>query len=141
MEKLERFKRFYTETVYEQIIPSEKLEIFKSLPLNKTFFEDSRDITKIFYKSKKIYNEVLYQYEQNEDSAKIKLVNIKDIEITQPFVREGLVLKMIQNIKNLPPIPAVKYGNKLVIFDGHHRLTAYWLMNKKQVKVSEVINK
>jgi hypothetical protein len=99
-------------------------------------FDDAIDISVVFKKSLIPHNKVLTDFETNENNAKIKKINIKDIEITQKFVRKNKVKGISNRYKY---IPGVKYGNKIVIPDGHHRLTYEYLRGSKFINIKTVI--
>lgn len=127
---MKTFKEFISENVQDKL---------DSLPKGK-IFDDAVDISGIFKKSNKSHNEVLVDYELGEDkgNAVTTEVKISDIQITQPNVTKKKVLRFLNDVNKLPPIPVVKYGRHIVIFDGHHRLVANWLAGRKTIKVSMV---
>lgn len=132
---MKSFKEFVTEELSVDDL-TKKLD---ELPNDKKF-DFGKDITKIFKKSSTPHNQVLVDYEKGEDDAKITNVDINKIQITQPVIIPKKVLKNYNNlnINNMPPIPAVKYGNNYVIPDGHHRLTLLHLLGKEKVKLNLV---
>lgn len=127
---MKTFKEFISESAQGKL---------DSLPKGK-IFDDAVNITGIFKKTNKSHNEVLVDYESGEDDGEVVTTEVKisDIQITQPNVTKNKVLRFLNDVNKLPPIPAVKYGRHIVIFDGHHRLIANWLAGRKTVKVSMV---
>ena len=108
-----------------------------NLPKGSTF-EDAKRIDSIFKKSKHTWSETIEAFEKNEKDAEIKLVNIKDIRITQPNIQSNKVKAMIDNFDTLPTVNAVQFSDELVIYDGHHRLLAAWTLNEPKIKVNLV---
>jgi hypothetical protein len=108
-----------------------------NLPKGSTF-EDAKRIDSIFKKSKHTWSETIEAFEKNEKDAEIKLVNIKDIRITQPNVQSNKVKAMIDNVDKLPTLNAVQFSDELVIYDGHHRLLATWAVSEPKIKVNLV---
>ena len=100
-----------------------------NLPKGSTF-EDAKRIDSIFKKSKHTWSETIEAFEKNQKDAEIKLVNIKDIRITQPNVQSIKVKAMIDNVDKLPTLNAVQFSDELVIYDGHHRLLATWAVSE-----------
>ena len=108
-----------------------------NLPKGSTF-EDAKRIDSIFKKSKHTWSETIEAFEKNEKDAELKLVNIKDIRITQPNVQSNKVKALIDNVDKLPTIFAVQFSDELVIYDGHHRVLAAWALNEPKIKVNLV---
>jgi len=108
-----------------------------NLPKGSTF-EDAKRIDSIFKKSKHTWSETIEAFEKNQKDAEIKLVNIKDIRITQPNVQSNKVKAMIDNVDKLPTLNAVQFSDELVIYDGHHRVLAAWALNEPKIKVNLV---
>ena len=108
-----------------------------NLPKGSTF-EDAKRIDSIFKKSKHTWSETIEAFEKNEKDAEIKLVNIKDIQITQPNIQSNKVKAMIDNVDKLPTLNAVQFSDELVIYDGHHRVLAAWALNEPKIKVNLV---
>jgi len=108
-----------------------------NLPKGSTF-EDAKRIDSIFKKSKHTWSETIEAFEKNEKDAELKLVNIKDIRITQPNVQSNKVKAMIDNVDKLPTLNAVQFSDELVIYDGHHRVLAAWALNEPKIKVNLV---
>lgn len=114
------------------------LNALDALPKGK-IFDDAKRIDGIFKKSKYGWSEVIETFENNKDSAKIKYINIDDIEITQPNIQTNKIIKIIKNLDNVPLINVVEFKDgKKVIFDGHHRLISFWVLSKTKIKVNLV---
>jgi hypothetical protein len=109
-----------------------------ALPKGK-IFDDAVDISKIFKKSSRTNNQVLVDFENAEDSARLANVRLSDIHITQPNVTKNKVNRFVNKLGELSPIPAVKYENEISIPDGHHRLVAHWAAGKTSITVKLVI--
>ena len=109
------------------------------LPKGK-IFDDAKVINGVFKKSKHDWNEVIVAYEKNEEQHHIVTVNVKDIYITQPNIQANKVNAMItDSITKLPRLNAVQFKDgEIVIYDGHHRLTAYWALGENKIKVNLV---
>ncbi len=108
-----------------------------SLPKGSTF-EDAKNISGVFDKSKHSWSEVIETFEKNKYDSKYKIVNINDIKITQPNIQSGKAKSMIDNANELPAINAVQFPDGISIYDGHHRLITAWALGKKQIKVNLV---
>lgn len=130
---MKSFQTFLTEidSKYDHI-----LNTLENLPRGK-FFDDTVDITSLFKKSKLSHNKCLVDYEKNESSAKVVDVQMSKIQITQPYVRKNKILNLLKT-KIINPIQAVKYGNVVVVIDGHHRLVAEYLIGKNKISVKLV---
>ena len=113
------------------------IEKLYSLPRGK-IFSNAKDISNIFKKSNIPYSKVLFNYEQGEQNANIKFVDIDKIEVTQPNITSSKVEKYIKDFNQNSAIPGVMYGKNIVIPDGHHRLTAAYLLGYDKIKVSLV---
>ena len=109
------------------------------LPKGK-IFDDAKVINGVFKKSKHDWNEVIVAYEKNEEQHRIVTVNVKDIHITQPNIQANKVNGMItDSIMKLPRLNAVQFKDgEIAIYDGHHRLTAYWALGENKIKVNLV---
>ena len=109
------------------------------LPKGK-IFDDAKVINGVFKKSKHDWNEVIVEYEKNEEQHHIVTVNVKDIHITQPNIQANKVNGMItDSITKLPRLNAVQFKDgEIAIYDGHHRLTAYWALGENKIKVNLV---
>lgn len=109
------------------------------LPKGK-IFDDAKVIAGVFKKSKHDWNEVIVAYEKNEEQHHIVTVNVKDIYITQPNIQANKVNAMITNsITKLPRLNAVQFKDgEIAIYDGHHRLTAYWALGENKIKLNLV---
>jgi len=136
MKHLLGFKDFLNESGQNLEDAQAKIE---SLPKGK-IFDDAKKIDGIFKMSKHAWNEVITEYEKNQEQHRITTVNVKDIHITQPNVQANKVNAMItDSITKLPPINVVQFKNgEMAIYDGHHRLTAYWLLGEAKIKVNLV---
>ena len=109
------------------------------LPKGK-IFDDAKVINGVFKKSKHDWNEVIVTYEKNEEQHHIVTINVKDIHITQPNIQANKVNGMItDSITKLPRLNAVQFKDgEIAIYDGHHRLTAYWALGENKIKVNLV---
>jgi hypothetical protein len=134
MKRIKHFKEFLNESKKSEDFAYNKID---SLPKGSTF-EDAKRIDNIFDKSKHTWSEVIETFEENEKEAKIKLVNIKDIKITQPNIQSNKIKKMIQDFNKLEPINVVQFPDGLAIYDGHHRLTTAWALGETKIKVNLV---
>jgi hypothetical protein len=103
-----------------------------------SLFEDSKKIDGIFKKSKHTWNEVIETFENNKNKATSQIVDLKEINITQPNIQAHKIKDMLQNFDKLPLINAVEFNDGLVIYDGHHRLITAWLLGKDKIKVNLV---
>jgi hypothetical protein len=108
-----------------------------SLPKGSTF-EDAKRIDGIFTKSKHSWSEVIEAFEKNQKDSKIKSINIKDIQITQPNIQSNKVKAMIDGFDKLPTINVVQFSDGLAIYDGHHRLLTAWSLGETKIKVNLV---
>ena len=113
-----------------------------TLPAGK-LFNDAKSISGVFKKSERQWSDVVYNFEQNQKSAKQTVASIKDIQITQPNIQSNKVKKLLGSRAKTPIVNAVKYKNgDIVIFDGHHRLIAKWAKGNKTIRLNMVkINK
>jgi hypothetical protein len=102
-------------------------------------FDDAKRIDSIFKKSSHGWSETVETFEANQKNGKSQLVNVDDIEVTQPNIQSNKVKKLIDNLDKAPEINVVEFpdGAK-VIFDGHHRLVAHWAKGDKTIKVNLV---
>ncbi len=112
----------------------DKIEV---LPKGSTF-EDAKRIDGIFDRSKHTWSEVIETFEKNQKDAKPKMVNVKDIQITQPNIQSNKVKAMIEKYNKLPLINVVQFPDGLAIYDGHHRLLTAWSMGETKIKVNLV---
>lgn len=101
-------------------------------------FDDAKRIDDIFNVTKHSWSDVVNAFEQNEKSAKIKQVNIKDIQITQRNIQSNKVKAMINGTDKLKLINVVEFSDGLAIYDGHHRLTTVWALGETKLKVNLV---
>lgn len=101
-----------------------------------SIFDDAKRIDGVFNRSKHSWTEVVETFEKNQQLAKATLVNVKDIQITQPNVRSNTIEKMILDFDKLQPINVVQFPDGLAIYDGHHRLVASWAIGEIKIKVN-----
>jgi hypothetical protein len=101
-------------------------------------FDDAKKIDTIFNMTKHSWSDVINAYEQNKDKAKIKSVNVKDIQITQQNIQSNKVKEMINRDGKLKMINVVEFPDGLAIYDGHHRLTTAWALGETKIKVNLV---
>lgn len=101
-------------------------------------FDDAKRIDDIFNITKHSWSDVVNAFEQNEKNAKIKLINIKDIQITQRNIQSNKVKEMIGRSDKLKTINVVEFPDSLAIYDGHHRLTTAWSLGETKLKVNLV---
>lgn len=134
MKHIKMFEDFVTES--RKDIDSAFVRI-DDLPKGSTF-EDAKRIDGIFTKSKHTWSEVIEAFEKNQNDAKTKLVNIKDIQITQPNIQSNKVKAMIDGFDKLPTINVVQFSDGLAIYDGHHRLLTAWSLGETKIKVNLV---
>ena len=127
--------------IFEDFINESKANIanqkIDDLPKGSTF-EDAKKIDGIFNKSKHGWSEVIEAFESKQKDAKVKLVNIKDIQITQPNIQSNKIKKMITEYNKLPIINAVQFSDGISIYDGHHRLITAWALGETKIKVNLV---
>jgi hypothetical protein len=125
----------------EQFINESKVELanqkIDDLPKGATF-EDAKRIDSIFNKSKHTWSEVIEAFESGEKDAKVKSINVKDIQITQPNIQANKVKRMIAEPGKLPVINAVQFSDGISIYDGHHRLMTSWAIGETKIKVNLV---
>ena len=108
------------------------------LPQGK-IFNDAKRIDGIFNKSKHSYSEVIEAFEKNKAKNNIEFVSVKDVHITQPNIQSNKVKRMIDNFTKSSPINVVQFQDgEMSIYDGHHRLTAAWVLGKNKIKVNLV---
>ena len=127
--------------LFEQFINESKVELanqkIDDLPKGATF-EDAKRIDGVFDKSKHTWSEVIETFESNQKDAKVKSVNVKDIQITQPNIQANKVKRMIVEPGKLPIINAVQFSDGISIYDGHHRLMTAWALGETKIKVNLV---
>lgn len=127
--------------LFEQFINESKVELanqkIDDLPKGATF-EDAKKIDGVFDKSKHTWSEVIEAFESNQKDAKVKSVNVKDIQITQPNIQANKVKRMIAEPGKLPIINAVQFSDGISIYDGHHRLMTAWALGETKIKVNLV---
>lgn len=127
--------------LFEQFINESKVEVanqkIDDLPKGATF-EDAKKIDGVFDKSKHTWSEVIEAFESNQKDAKVKSVNVKDIQITQPNIQANKVKRMIAEPGKLPIINAVQFSDGISIYDGHHRLMTAWALGETKIKVNLV---
>ncbi len=134
MKHIKMFEDFVTES--RKDIDSAFVRI-DNLPKGSTF-EDAKRIESIFTKSKHTWSEVIEAFEKNQKDAKTKLVNIKDIQITQPNIQSNKIKAMIEKFDKLTMINVVQFPDGLAIYDGHHRLLTAWALGETKIKVNLV---
>jgi hypothetical protein len=135
MKEVNTFKEFLNENRRDLESAIEKID---SLP-NGKLFDDAKNIEGVFKKSKYSWNKVIVAYEQGEEEHHIVTINVNDIHITQPNIQANKVLKMIGDINKVPRINVVQFSSgEQVIYNGHHRLIAYWALGKEKIKVNLV---
>ena len=117
-----------TDSAYERI---------DSLPKG-AIFDDAKRIGGIFDISKHSWSDVVNAFEKNQKNAKVKSINIKDIQVTQPNIQSNKVKAMIEKFDKLPMINVVEFSDGLAIYDGHHRLLTAWALGETKIKVSLV---
>lgn len=120
----------------ENLSSNKAIEKINQLPKGK-IFDDAKNIEGIFKKSNRSWSEVIEVFEKNKNSLHPSVVNLQDINITQPNIQANKVKSMIDKINNLPPINVVEFedGEK-AIYDGHHRLIANWALGNSKIKVN-----
>ncbi len=134
MKHIKIFEDFITESRKDIDLAIARID---DLPKGSTF-EDAKRIESIFTKSKHTWSEVIETFEKNQKDAKVKSVNIKDIQITQPNIQSNKVKAMIEKFDKLPMINAVQFPDGLAIYDGHHRLLTAWAIGETKIKVNLV---
>lgn len=127
--------------LFEDFIGESKIdsayERIDSLPKG-VIFDDAKRIGGIFDISKHSWSDVVNAFEKNQKDAKVKSINIKDIQVTQPNIQSNKVKAMIEKFDKLPMINVVEFSDGLVIYDGHHRLLTAWALGETKIKVSLV---
>jgi hypothetical protein len=129
--------KLYKEFINEAKDVDSAMKKIDDLPKGSTF-EDAKRIDRIFDISKHSWSEVVETFEKNQKSAKIKPINIKDIQITQPNIQSNKVKAMIEKFDKLPIINAVQFPDGISIYDGHHRLLTAWSIGETRIKVNLV---
>lgn len=113
------------------------IENVNGLPQGSTF-EDAKKIDGIFNRSVHTWSETIEAFEKNKTDSNLTSVNVADIKITQPNIQSNKVEAMISKKGELPIINAVQFKDEIVIYDGHHRLTAAWATGETKIKVNLV---
>ncbi len=114
------------------------INLLEGLPKGR-IFDDAKLIDGIFQKSKHSWSETIEMFEKNIDNAIIKELDVSKITITQPNIQSNKVKKMLEEFNKTPMLNAVQFKDgKIVIYDGHHRLTSAYLLGKKKIKVNLV---
>jgi hypothetical protein len=113
------------------------MEKINSLPKG-AMFDDAKKIEKVFKRSEHTWHEVIETFEKNQKDAKVKTINVKDIQITQPNIQSHKIEKMLEEFDKLPLINVVEFPDGLAIYDGHHRLMTAWAIGEKKIKVNLV---
>ena len=109
-----------------------------SLP-NGKIFDDAKSIVGIFDKSERSWSEVIEAYEKNQQNAIQQVVDVRNIHITQPNIQSGKVIDIMKNIENVPIVNVVQFENgEMAIYDGHHRVTANYLLGDYKLLVNIV---
>jgi hypothetical protein len=129
--------KLYKEFINEAKDVDSAMNKIEVLPKGSTF-EDAKRIDGIFDRSKHTWSEVIETFEKNQKAAKPKIVNVKDIQITQPNIQSNKVKAMIEKYNKLPLINVVQFPDGLAIYDGHHRLLTAWSMGETKIKVNLV---
>ena len=138
MKNLHTFDEFLNENIQSTKEAYSKID---DLPKGK-IFDDAKNIDKIFKRSKYTWSEVIETFEKSVDDAKLQIVNVKEISITQPNIQADKVKKMIDDLNKTPIINVVQFKNgEKAIYDGHHRLVAHWSLDEKKIKVNLVKSK
>jgi hypothetical protein len=129
--------KLYEEFINESKNTDSAIEKIDSLQKG-AIFDDAKKIDTIFNMTKHSWSDVINAYEQNKDKAKIKSVNVKDIQITQRNIQSNKVKEMINRDGKLKMINVVEFPDGLAIYDGHHRLTTAWALGETKIKVNLV---
>ncbi|MCA1806389.1 MAG: hypothetical protein LC687_00740 [Actinobacteria bacterium] len=111
---------------------NESLEILDMLPPGK-IFDNAKSIAQHFPKASRPHNEILTDFENGEDTASLQSVEVDSIHITQPNIVYDKIVRFLDNVDQLAPIPVVQYEDEIAIADGHHRLVATWLSGKERI--------
>ena len=128
----------YSQNIQEELKQLNKNSLsnfdIDKLPKGK-IFDDAKNIESIFKKSKHSWDKVVELFEKNKDFSKVVSIPIFDIHITQPNIQSNKVKHIISNLDKIPNINVVEFpdGEK-VIYDGHHRLIANWVLGNKEIK-------
>jgi len=136
MKHIHTYKDFLNESILSSKLEQAYSKI-DSLPKG-AIFDDSKRIDGIFDITKHSWSDVVDAFEKNEKDAKIKSVNVKDIQITQRNIQSNKVKKMISQDGKLKTINVVQFPDGLAIYDGHHRLTTAWALGETKIKVNLV---
>jgi hypothetical protein len=132
-----RYLKVFEEFLTESKVIDLALDRIDGLPKG-SIFDDAKNIDGIFKRSKHSWSEVIETFEKNQTSAKLKSVNVKDIQITQPNIQINKVKKMLHDFNKLEPINVVEFSDGLAIYDGHHRLLTAWALGKTKLKVNYI---
>src|SRR5688500_17267819 len=77
--------------------------------------------------------------EEPDDVPPIKRVRTNRVFIaTQPCVSENQVERYTNDLKDgasMPPVAAIKCKDGIIVWNGHHRLSAHRLAGRKTIKV------
>jgi hypothetical protein len=117
--------------------PVKAIERIYNLP-NGKIFDDAKRIDGLFRASQHSWSSVVNAYEQYRELQEVAVIDIDDIEITQPNIQAGGVGKLL-NTGRIPRINVVQFSNgEKVIYDGHHRLAANWALGNTRIVVNLV---
>ena len=130
MKHIQLFEQFLNESQKEEAA----IQKVEALPKG-AIFDDAKRIDGIFKTNNRPWSEVVQAWEENEDQAKPKTINPKDIQITQRNIQSSKVKEMIQRDGKLKTIHVIEFPEGPVIYDGHHRLTAQWALGETKLKV------
>jgi hypothetical protein len=129
--------KLYEEFINESKNTDSAIEKIDSLPKG-AIFDDAKRIDGIFNITKHSWSDVVNAYEKNKDTAKIKSINVKDIQITQRNIQSNKVKEMINRDGKLKTINVIEFPDGYAIYDGHHRLTTAWALGETKIKVNLV---
>jgi hypothetical protein len=131
MKLVKLFEQFLNESKKQEAA----IEKVEGLPKG-SIFDDAKRIDGIFQISNRPWSEIVQTWEENEDKAKPKTINPKDIHITQRNIQSSKVTEMILREGKVKTINVIEYPEGPVIYDGHHRLTKAWALGETKLKVN-----
>lgn len=131
MKPVKLFEQFLNESQKQEAA----LQKVEALPKG-SLFDDAKRIDSIFKISNRSWSEVVQAWEENEDRAKHKTLNPKDIHITQRNIQSSKVREMILREGPVKTINVIEFPDGMVIYDGHHRLTKAWSLGETKLKVN-----